>query len=202
MKKIFILFVIIYYNQFSYGDIELQVGGIAFGYTEIEMSGSNTITGDSVTIRPDNKISYTASIGLIFKWLRPLSIKVGAGYLSYRTQKNTTALAVDNSSYEADMIDARLITQFTMTNELSLRFGVTYPFKTELRGPLNNTAGGETAQLKGEVGFLASLGYHYNQYFQMRVGYIHNSAIDSEAETNLGVKANFNHFVVELGAGF
>lgn len=202
MKKAILLFVFIVHEQIVFAGFQIQAGALLFGYTEVEMSGSNTIKNETVTSRPDNQISYTASIGYQFKWLEPLSIKTSVGYLAYRTQESKVHLATDNGTYETNMFDARLTAQISLNNYFSLRFGVSYPFSTELKGPMNSTAGDDTYQLRGEVGYHASFGYHFAENTHVRLGYIRNSAGKADAEPNLDLHATYNHLVLELGTGF
>ena len=202
MKNFFLFLILFLFGQKTFAGFQIQAGALLFGYKEIEMSGSNTIKSETVTSRPDNQISYTASIGYQFKWLEPLSIKTSVGYLAYRTQESKVDLSTDNGTYETNMFDARLTAQISLNNYFSLRFGISYPFSTELKGPMNSTSGDDTYQLRGEIGYHASFGYHFAENTHVRLGYIRNSAGKAEAESNLDVHATYNHLVLELGTGF
>ena len=202
MKKIYTFLLFFICHQNSFAGFQIQAGTLLMGFSEIELSGSNTITGQTVTVSPDNKISYTASVGYMIKWLEPLSIKTSVGYLAYRTQGISVTDAIDNGSYETDMLDAKLTVQISLNNYFSFRFGASYPFYTELKGPLNYQVGKDSFFLRGELGFHASLGYHLAENTHLRLGYIRNSAGKAQAESNLDVRVGYDHLVLDIGTGF
>ena len=207
MRRIFLMASLVFFSLPSLAQthgVEIEAGATFLGKTEVEMIGTNTITGASVTIEPSNNLSYTGSIGYLYNFHERFSVKLATTYTKYKTNVITASGATQSSSYEGDIIDLQLSGQFDISNNLSIRAGTSYPLSMLVKGAMDNTTTNvdEFALDDMSLGFNAAVGYNFTKSINLRLGYVLNLGENTKAGKNLKVKVTSNYFVFLVGYQF
>ena len=206
MRRLFLVasLVILSLSNISLGfTYEVDVGPTFMGKTEVEMIGSNTIKGESVTINPSNKIGYTGSIGYIFEFHERFTAKAAFGYTVFNSESVSVSGASEASGYEGSIIDLQLLMQFDVSNNWGIRIGTNYPLSMHIKGAIDNVTGIDEFILNDQsFGFITGTSYNVNKNIHLRFDYMMNIAKNPGAGNNLDLRAHVNFFRFLIGYMF
>lgn len=183
--------------------IEIDAGAIFLGKTEIEMIGTNTPKDATVTISPNNEISFAGSAGYVFDFHERFSIKGALGFTYYNTESLQIPGTAVTSDYAGRIIDLQLIMQFDLTNEWGIRLGTNLPLTMTIEGSLDNdTTNLDEFTLDSQsLGFIAGVSYNFSKHLFLRSGFVMNLA-EKTAGNNLELRVNCSYFNFLVGYQF
>ena len=206
MRRIFLVasLVILSLSNISLGHgYEIDIGPTFLGKTEIEMVGSNTITGDSITLKPNNKLGYTGSVGYVYEFHERFTAKGALGFTLFNTESVTASGASESSGYEGNILDLQLIMQFDVTNNWGLRAGANYPITMNIKGVIDNVTGVDEFNLSDQsFGFIAGGNYNFSKSIHLRLDYMMVIAKNTTAGNNLDLRVHANFFRFLIGYQF